>query len=118
MGRVIVGVDPHKKSVSIAAIDEQGMDFATGRFGTRTRDYKAMLGYIRPQWPDHRWAIEGAHGVGRPLAQRLLATVKPRSLVGKTTRRMAVQEVADLVAADAKLKTLTKELVSRLVRLV
>ena len=40
----------------------------------------------------------------------MLATVKPRSLVGKTTRRMAVEEVADLVAADAKLKALTKEL--------
>ena len=46
---------------------------ATGRFGTATRDYKAMLGYVRQQWPHHRWAIEGAQGVGRPLAQRLLA---------------------------------------------
>src|SRR3712207_8820767 len=32
-----------------------------------------MLGYVRREWPQHRWAIEGAHGVGRPLAQRLLA---------------------------------------------
>ena len=53
-------------------------------------------------------------GAGKDLtatrAKRLLATVKPRSLVGKTTRRMAVEEVADLVATDAKLKTLTREL--------
>jgi transposase len=53
-------------------------------------------------------------GAGKDLtatkAKRLLATVKPRSLVGKTTRRMAVEEVADLVATDTKLKTLTKEL--------
>jgi hypothetical protein len=53
-------------------------------------------------------------GAGKDLtatkAKRLLATVKPRSLVGKTTRRMAVEEVADLVATDAKLKALTKEL--------
>ena len=173
-----------------------------------------MLGHVRRQWPHHRWAVEGAHGVGRPLAQRLLAdgetvvdvpaklaarvrvfdtgnalktdatdahaiaatalrtpdlrvlvfdeelvalrllvdrrdeltarrvqtvnrlhrlltelipggagkdltatkakkllaSVKPRSLAGKTTRRMAVEEVADLVTTDAKLKTLTKEL--------
>jgi len=68
-----VGVDPHKKSVTIEAIDTQGKKVATGRFGTTTRDYKAMLGYVRLQWPQHRWAIEGAHGVGRPLAQRLLA---------------------------------------------
>jgi transposase len=55
-------------------------------------------------------------GAGKDLtatkAKRLLATVRPRSLVGKTTRRVAVEEVADLVATDAKLKTLTKELAS------
>src|SRR4051794_14913829 len=56
---VTVGVDPHKRSVTIEAIDDQEKKLATGRFGTGRRDY--------------RWAIEGAHGVGRPLAQRLLA---------------------------------------------
>jgi transposase len=73
MSDVIVGVDPHKKSVTFEAIDEQGKKLATGTFSTATRDYKSMLGYVREQWPRHRWAIEGAHGVGRPLAQRLLA---------------------------------------------
>ena len=73
MSDVIVGVDPHKKSVTFEAIDEQGQQVATGRFGTTTRDYKTMLRYARRQWPHHRWAIEGAQGVGRPLAQRLLA---------------------------------------------
>jgi transposase len=53
-------------------------------------------------------------GAGKDLtatkAKRLLATVKPRSLVGKTTRRMAVEEMVDLVTTDNRLKTLTKEL--------
>ena len=43
-------------------------------------------------------------------AKRLLATVKPRTLVGKTMRRMAAEEIADLVAVDAKLKAIKKEL--------
>ena len=73
MGRMIVGVDPHKRSVTLEVVDEDGKVAATGRFGTETRDYRAMLAYVRRQWPDHRWAVEGAQGVGRPLAQRLLA---------------------------------------------
>jgi transposase len=214
MGRVIVGVDPHKKSVTIEAVDEHGTVLAIGRFGTDRTGYRLMLRHVREQWPQHRWAVEGAHGVGRPLAQRLLAdretvvdvpaklaarvrvfdtrharktdatdahavamvalrtsrlnelaydeelvalrlltdrrdelsqlrvqtvnrlhrllaelipggakrdlsalqakrllaTVRPRTLVGKTMRRMAAEEITDLVAVDAKLKTIKKEL--------
>jgi transposase len=73
MSRVIVGVDPHKKSVTIEAVDEHGQVLATGRFGTDSAGYRLMVGYVREQWPHRRWAVEGAHGVGRPLAQRLLA---------------------------------------------
>ena len=39
-------------------------------------------------------------------AKRLLATVRPRSLVGTTIRGMAVEEIADLVAVDTKLKAM------------
>ena len=34
MSDVTVGVDPHKKSVTIEAIDDQEKKLATGRFGT------------------------------------------------------------------------------------
>ncbi|PVG80714.1 hypothetical protein DDE18_21865 [Nocardioides gansuensis] len=66
-------MDPHKRSVTVEVIDEQEKVLCTGRFRTATRDYKATLGYVRQQCAGHRWAIEGAQGVGRPLAQRLLA---------------------------------------------
>jgi len=72
MGRVIVGVDPYKRSVTLEVIDDRGTVLATGRFGTQNRDCHSMLAYVRRQWPQHRWAVEGAQGVGRPLAQRLL----------------------------------------------
>jgi transposase len=43
-------------------------------------------------------------------AKALLATVRPRDIAGKTRRRMAAEEIADLVAVDAKLKKLKAEL--------
>jgi transposase len=214
MKQVIVGVDPHKKSVTVEAVDQAGQVLATGRFDTTSTGYRLMLNYVRDRWPNRRWAVEGANGMGRPLAQRLLAqgetvldvpaklaarvrvfdtgnarktdatdahavamvalrtprlnelaydeelialrlltdrrdelshlrvqtvnrlqrlltelipggakrelsarqakrllvAVRPRSLVGKTIRRMAAEEIADLVAVDAKLKGIKKEL--------
>ena len=73
MSRVTIGVDPHKRSVTIEAVDEHAQVLATGRFGTDTAGHRLMLRYVRQQWPHRRWAVEGANGAGRPLAQRLLA---------------------------------------------
>src|SRR6266571_5934687 len=72
MDQVIIGVDPHKLSVTIEARDSQEILRATGRFGTDTQGYRQLLRAAR-QWPQRVWAVEGANGIGRPLAQRLLA---------------------------------------------
>jgi transposase len=71
--KVIIGVDPHKLSVTIEARDSREILRATGRFGTDARSYQQLLRYAR-QWPGRIWAVEGANGIGRPLAQRLLAS--------------------------------------------
>jgi transposase len=71
--RVIIGVDPHKLSVTFEARDSREILRATGRFGTDARGYRLLVAYAR-QWPERVWAVEGANGIGRPLAQRLLAS--------------------------------------------
>jgi transposase len=43
-------------------------------------------------------------------AKAILASVRPRDLAGKTRRRLAAEQLAELVAADKKIKALTKEL--------
>ncbi|MCP3422442.1 IS110 family transposase [Nocardioides pinisoli] len=210
---MIIGVDPHKMSVTIEVVDTHERLLGSGRFETTNAGYAAMQRYVK-QWPDRLWAVEGANGAGRPLAQRLvaageqvvdvpaklaarvrlfdtghnrktdaldahsiavvaarteglrvlvedgelealrmltdrrdelahqrvqtvnrlqrllsellpgqrkrdlsaaqakamLATVRPRDIAGKTRRRMAAEEIADLVAVDAKLKKIKAEL--------
>jgi transposase len=210
---VIIGVDPHKMSVTIEVVDTHERLLGRRRFDTTNAGYAAMRRYVK-QWPTRLWAVEGANGAGRPLAQRLvaageqvvdvpaklaarvrlfdtghnrktdaldahsiaivavrteglrvvvedgelealrmltdrrdelarqrvqtvnrlqrllsellpgqrkrdlsaaqaktmLATVRPRDIAGKTRRRMAAEEVADLVAVDAKLKKIKAEL--------
>lgn len=66
MDQVIIGMDPHKASVTIEARDIREVLRATGRFGTDNRQYKAMLTIAR-QWPERLWAVEGANGICRPV---------------------------------------------------
>src|SRR6187402_154695 len=71
MEQVIIGVDSHKLSATIEVVDQQETLLGTGRFTTDRAGYAAMRGYAKT-WPDRVWAVEGANGAGRPLAQRLL----------------------------------------------
>jgi transposase len=43
-------------------------------------------------------------------AERMLASVRPRDVAGKTRRRIAAEEIAELAAVDAKIKKSTAEL--------
>ena len=72
MDRVIIGVDPHKRSVTFEARDTREVLRVVGTL-PMTRDGYRALRQVARQWPDRMWAIEGANGTGRPLAQRLLA---------------------------------------------
>ena len=40
----------------------------------------------------------------------MLASVRPRDIAGKTRRRIAAEELAELTAVDAKIKKATAEL--------
>ena len=72
MGRVIIGMDPHKRSATIEVIDERETVLAQGRFGTDRDGYQAMLAAGR-RHADRVWAVEGCDGIGRHVAQRLVA---------------------------------------------
>jgi transposase len=70
--RVVIGVDPHKRSVTVEvmAADETVLD--RGRFATDRDGAAAMLRFAG-RWPQRTWAIEGCNGIGRHVANRLLA---------------------------------------------
>jgi transposase len=71
MEQVIIGVDPHKLSATIEVVDHLEQMLGSGRFTTDRAGYSAMRNYAK-SWSERVWAVEGANGVGRPLAQRLL----------------------------------------------
>jgi transposase len=72
--KVLIGVDPHKASVALAAVDEakgellERASFPQDRAGLRSLERWAK------RFPDRRWAMENARGLGRHLARRLAAS--------------------------------------------
>jgi len=71
--KVLIGVDPHKASVAVAAVDEakgellERASFLQNRAGLRALERWAK------RFPERRWAVENAGGLGRHLAGRLAA---------------------------------------------
>jgi transposase len=65
-------MDPHKRSATIEIINERAQVLGQGRFGTDRDGYRAMLAAGRVH-PDRVWAVEGCNGIGRHIAQRLVA---------------------------------------------
>lgn len=69
---VVIGVDPAKRSHAIEAIDEHEKTLASGVFVNDNAGYRQMRTVARG-FLNRVWAVEGAGGVGRQLAQRLIA---------------------------------------------
>ena len=61
--RVVIGMDPHKRSVTIEVMVADETVVSGGRFGTDIAGYRSMLENVR-RWPDRVWAIEGCSGIG------------------------------------------------------
>jgi transposase len=69
---IVIGIDPHKGSHTAAALEAGSQIVAHVRVRT-TRDGYRRLRRWAARWPERRWAVENAAGLGRTLAQWLLA---------------------------------------------
>ncbi len=72
MTAVVIGVDPAKRSHSMAVLDEREELLAALTVVNDSAGYRDML-RLAKRWPRRIWAVEGAGGVGVQLAQRLVA---------------------------------------------
>jgi len=71
--KVLIGVDPHKTSVAVAAVDEGAGELLARASFPQDRAGLSALGRWAKCFPERRWAMENACGLGRHLAERLVA---------------------------------------------
>ncbi len=69
---VKIAVDPHKRINAVVVVDAAGTVLARGTFAQSTAGFAELMALAR-RWRHRQWAVEGATGVGKNLAQWLVA---------------------------------------------
>ena len=94
-------VAPDGDLEALRMLTDRRDELARGRVQTVNRLQRLLSELIPGQ---RKWDLSALQ------AKAMLATVRPRDIAGRTRRRMAAEELADLVAVDAKLRKITAEL--------
>jgi len=68
---VVLGMDPHKRTVTIEVMTSDETVLDSHRFTTDVPGFEAMLAFAA-RWPERVWAFEGCEGSGKHVALRLL----------------------------------------------
>jgi transposase len=69
---ITIGIDPHKASLTAVAVDPSGRSLGQRRLLVNAGTLTQLTAWAAG-WPARRFAIEGAYGLGRPIAQQLAA---------------------------------------------
>ncbi len=70
---VIIGIDAHKRSHTVVAVDEQGRQLAQRTTGTTSSDHFALLAWAASHATERLWAVEDCRHLSRRLERDLLA---------------------------------------------
>jgi transposase len=69
---ITIGIDPHKASLTAVAVDPSGTRLGHRRLLVNAGMVSQLVAWAAG-WPGRRFAVEGAYGLGRPIAQQLAA---------------------------------------------
>jgi transposase len=133
--KVLIGVDPHKTSVAVAAVDEAAGELVERASFPQSRAGLGALERWAKRFPERRWAMENARGLGRHLAGRLavagesVVDVPPKlsarvrvlsSFAGNARKNDRVDAVATALAAsrNERLAAVDPEAASEALRLL
>jgi transposase len=102
---VLLGVDPHKDTHTVVAVDQVGCQLDQITVVARARGHAQLLGWARQRWAEERvWAVEDCRHVTGRLERDLLAAgervvrVPPRLMAGA---RAAVRALGKSDPIDA-----------------
>ena len=102
---MLIGVDPHKSTSTATAVEpDSNREVASIRIDATLREYRRLLTWAG-RWPERRWAIENAEGLGRHLASWLLA--RGERVVDVPTTATASRSLRPGYTLNARLATIS-----------
>ena len=70
---VLLGIDPHKDTHTVVAVDPAGRQLDQTTVAARTLGHGELVSWARTRWPERVWAVEDCRHVTRRLEHDLLA---------------------------------------------
>jgi len=97
---VFFGVDSHKRSLAVSAVDQVGRELARAEFPNTRDGHRSLLAWALEHDDPCRFGVEGSGGLGRALAQEMLrAGVEvvdvPGALTDRERRRLVRKGKSD-----------------------
>jgi transposase len=129
---IIIGIDPHKASLTAVAVGPSGTLLGHRRLLVNAGTLSQLVAWAAG-WPVRRFAVEGAYGLGRPIAQQLAAageqvldvpaTLAARARLlntggGRKTDTADAASVAQVALHNPMLRVVTAEDQTTILRLV
>ena len=120
---IVIGIDPHKASVTAAALGPTSDVLGHRRLACTANTGAHLLSWAAG-WPERVWAVEGAAGLGHGVAQQLVAAgervvdvpaklaARARLLGSGSARKTDLADaisVASVAVHNPKLSTVTAE---------
>jgi transposase len=90
VAKVVIGVEPHTRINAVVVLNSRAKVLARAQFVNDAQGFRELRRFSR-QWRPRTWAIEGCNGVGKHVAQRLVAAGE--RVVDVSTRRAALVRV-------------------------
>jgi transposase len=129
---ITIGIDPHKASLTAVAVGPSGPPLGHRRLLVNAGMVSQLVAWAAG-WPVRRFAVEGAYGLGRPIAQQLAAvgeqvldvpaTLAARARLlntggGRKTDTADAASVAQVALHNPMLRVVTAEDQTTILRLV
>ncbi|HEY5155537.1 MAG TPA: IS110 family transposase [Acidimicrobiales bacterium] len=111
---VTIGIDTHKATLAVCAVDEVGREIAVTTLANDPRGHRGILAWAVSLGPDRRFGIEGSGSFGAALAQLLLGAGEavfevPATLTDRERRHLRRRGKSDPADALAIARVVLRE---------